>query len=620
MSRAKSFATAGCSAALVLLSSFEALGDEAILRVPVSLPVHKDGKKIGETKIPQGARITVMEIRDGMALVSRAPAEPVWIGKDKLVFALGGEPAQSPEEKKTATQPPAEPARSGLVAERLTQVAASIAAAGRKFSEWVSAHGEGSGSRNMSPTSDADRGEKRTDVSVPATADEAVARSEGVPVLRLWVDREKQKPGLEGTYFNQRLGDRSKGDLTLVARGTRRTDEAIDFGPRDWGNRRRMRITGGDQSTWRDFTVQWEGWAELDHPGRLTLLASGGSRMWIDAGGDGEFSDDPSELIDNEWGSSRHHSLAASAVLPAGLYRIRIQYEGNTGENSVRLAATDGFVDYSDFNGDPLRLFLWLGREVALLTRSGDHDPAAMADIVEWYDKAHEYFVRVTGRKPSKHYSLSGRNTIAEVPRTCGMGCGMVGATGVEMTKEAFAKLSRLFREEGAIYSLPLYELGRNFYFYGEQLGYQAPDYLDVGSAFALVMQSLCYLDAGLPAPREMREYDKKLVGILDAYLADPNRRFDNTLRENKSNELLAAMILRLHRDYGGEEFITRFWQGVARQDKAGSTQEAVDNFVRAACLAAGRNLTELFAGPWKLPVSDSLENEMKGKFGLPSS
>jgi hypothetical protein len=78
-------------------------------------------------------------------------------------------------------------------------------------------------------------------------------------------------------------------------------------------------------------------------------------------------------------------------------------------------------------------------------------------------------------------------------------------------------------------------------------------------------------------------------------------------------------MIIRLHRDYGGEQFNARFWQAMGHQPKTATTQDAVDNLARAACVAAEKNLTGLLRGPWKLPVSDSVADAMRSEYGEPS-
>jgi hypothetical protein len=63
---------------------------------------------------------------------------------------------------------------------------------------------------------------------------------------------------------------------------------------------------------------------------------------------------------------------------------------------------------------------------------------------------------------------------------------------------------------------------------------------------------------------------------------------------------------MRLHRDFGGDAFLTRFWQEIANRPDAISEQDALDNFFLAACAASGRNLTILFADRWRWPLSAS--------------
>jgi hypothetical protein len=68
--------------------------------------------------------------------------------------------------------------------------------------------------------------------------------------------------------------------------------------------------------------------------------------------------------------------------------------------------------------------------------------------------------------------------------------------------------------------------------------------------------------------------------------------------------DLFASFCLRLARDHGGREFVQRLWRTAGQRPAAISTQEAVDNFVIAASAAAGKDLSEHFAGRWRWPVS----------------
>ena len=81
------------------------------------------------------------------------------------------------------------------------------------------------------------------------------------------------------------------------------------------------------------------------------------------------------------------------------------------------------------------------------------------------------------------------------------------------------------------------------------------------------------------------------------------------------ATDLFAAFLFRLRRDNGGNKFIKALWHEVARRPKAATTQEAVDNFIIAASLAAGRDLTTQFTTQWRWPLSDGAKEEIKKSF-----
>jgi hypothetical protein len=566
----------------------------ALLKQAVTFALQKDGKTIGQTRLQAGAMVSVLETRDGEALVGFGMAEPLWIAGDQLHLlsvesdAEGVGRGELPEDTTSPKAP--------LLADPLVSAVTGIKEAGHKLKGLL--------------------------------ASPAPLKENRTPRLSLWVDREKKTLGLEGTYFDGKLGKHSEIDLKLVAEGVSRIDEAINFEPRSWGSRRKMRISGGKRSQWKDFTVQWDGWVELDAPGRLTLRTDGGSRMWVDTNSDGEFGDAMDEFSDNSWGGKRRNAFSYSAMLPPGTYRVRIQYEGSHNENSAKFEATDGFVEYRDFKRNTHRLYPWEGRNIILLTESRDHDPELIGRLIDIFDQTFDYFARVTGRKPNTHYAMNNKNTIAEVPKTCGTGCGMVGSTGVEITRSSFAGHLKDLKQDGQIRSLIMWEFGRNFFFYEGQMRYKSPDGIGYRNTFAAVMRTLVFRDEKLPMQSFMVEVSESHDEVLDSYVADNSSDFDNTLRINAGTgsskdggwKLLAAMIIRLHSEYGAEAFNARFWQAMGRQPKADTTQDAVDNFARAACVAAGKNLTGLLRGTWKLPVSDSVAEAMLSEYGPPPS
>jgi hypothetical protein len=588
---ARTFLLAGASLALVAAAQAE---QTALLKQAATFALNKEGKPIGQARVQAGVMVSVVETRDGRALVRFGNAEPLWIAKDQLHLLSAEsdtETVDRPEEPKNTPSP-----KATQIADSLVSAVTGIKEASDKLKGLLTSPEQGKENRTLQ--------------------------------LRLWVDREKKTPGLEGTYFDGKLSNHSGKDLKLVGEGVSRVDEGISFEPRGWGSRRKMRISGGERSRWKDFTVQWDGWVELDGPGRLTLKTDGGSRMWVDANDDGEFGDSVDEFIDNGWGGKRRNAFGCSAMLPPGVYRVRINYEGSNNENSAKLEATDGCVEYRDFKRNTHRLYPWEGRNIVLLTEAREHDPELIGRLVDIFDKTFDYFARVTGRKPNTYYAMNNKTTIAEVPETCGAGCGMIGATGVEMTRDSFAGHLEDLQRDGQIRSLVMWEFGRNFFFYEGQMRYKSPDRIGIKNTFAAVMRTLVFRDEQLPMQPFMVEVSESHDQDLDGYVADISSNFDNTLRINAGTgssrdggwKLMAAMIIRLHRDYGGAKFNARFWQAMGRQPKAETTQDAIDNFARAACLAAEKNLTGLLRGPWKLPISDSVADAMLSEFGAPSS
>jgi hypothetical protein len=145
---------------------------------------------------------------------------------------------------------------------------------------------------------------------------------------------------LVGTYFpGSRRGQRID-DWRAPGVGAVRADARIAFPGASFGggeDRRRMGI-GGSDADWDDFSVQWDGWLRIDHPGTaLATVSDDGSRVWVDLDGDG--ATDADEWGANGWGRSQAMSeRVVHPALAAGAYRFRAQYEEGRGGNGMVLA------------------------------------------------------------------------------------------------------------------------------------------------------------------------------------------------------------------------------------------------------------------------------------------
>jgi len=117
------------------------------------------------------------------------------------------------------------------------------------------------------------------------------------------------------------------------------------------------------------------------------------------------------------------------------------------------------------------------------------------------------------------------------------------------------------------------------------------------------------------------REHVQKMV---DLYTADKSLNWGNTIKIGEapknsfglgSTDLFASFCFRLCRDNGGNNYAQKLWREVGQRPPATSTQEAVDNFILAASVAANKNLTSLFTERWRWPMSDKARQEARERF-----
>ena len=136
------------------------------------------------------------------------------------------------------------------------------------------------------------------------------------------------------------------------------------------------------------------------------------------------------------------------------------------GPAAARAATQLQPVSYTDFDGHAETLVPWQGEKVVVLTDPRTaRDPDVMTRLVGALDRAYGYYADTTGRTPALNKSLNGRDTVAEVPHTCGAGCGYLGSTGIEVQTYYFESMYREVAQNDRYSQIPFYELGRNFWF-----------------------------------------------------------------------------------------------------------------------------------------------------------
>src|SRR3712207_815048 len=217
----------------------------------------------------------------------------------------------------------------------------------------------------------------------------------------------------------------------------------------------------------------------------------------------------------------------------------------------------------------------WPGRNVNLLIPTDAAvDATVMEDLLSAFDAGYDYYHRITGRHPldREGSTIDGRTTIAIVDDTCGSGCGWLGERGIEIEPDFFGSnlegehpwvrgFYDAMAESQTVTSIVFYELGRNFWFYGEQLGGLEPK-TDYGFAtgFAVVNRYYAGRVSGFTWDEQESAADyhnQSLPVIAQTYFADEtatglttlgnNQGIANPTGINGSADLAASLFRILH-------------------------------------------------------------------------
>lgn len=274
--------------------------------------------------------------------------------------------------------------------------------------------------------------------------------------------------------------------------------------------------------------------------------------------------------------------------------------------------------NYTSFDNTSLSLYAWQGNKIMLLSSSNTLNPTTMNNWVLKMDTAYNYYALCTGQEPTFYTGvtyINNRSTIAQVPTTCGAGCGYLGWTGIEMLTSYFDNMYNYINNQNLYDQIPFYELGRNFWFYDNQLKYQSNDPIVTG--YAVFMRFMAMEAANVQgAPFNswtFSQFKNNVINLLPSYMADPTLNWGNTLGVGQGvpnsnlggTDLFASFCFYLRDNYCGNHWVENVWKFAGLRPTATNTQDAVDNFVIASSQAANTNLTSLFQY-WKWTVSSN--------------
>ena len=310
-------------------------------------------------------------------------------------------------------------------------------------------------------------------------------------------------------------------------------------------------------------------------------------------------------------------------LLILALSLLPLTLSSNSPANSEEIKAGDS-INYRPFYPDrwkkrnqSTRMIPWEGERVVFLTTRSDFDGQVMARFVQRLDAGWKLYADLVGRSPRLYRQHNGKATIAAVPDssyTCGIGCGYIGITGIEVGGFYANDYRTVTNQPEAFPHYYFYEMGRNYNLFNRQMH-------DFGTGFAVFMRYVCMdtLKCQDPDKRTRETIEKAEAKLKDTNLTflqafttavglseKVNRLKD--LRPSDQPVMYASAMLKMRDEYGGNGWVKRFYQYLADCPPAGSKSEASAraqslNWLVAASCAAREDLSGLFVERWRMPL-----------------
>ena len=270
-------------------------------------------------------------------------------------------------------------------------------------------------------------------------------------------------------------------------------------------------------------------------------------------------------------------------------------------------------------------MFPWIGENVAFLTITDGFDPKVMTRFVGSLDQGWATYLKFTGKAPRLTRQVNGKPIIAAIPDgnlTCGAGCGYVGATGIEANYFYSSTYNNLQKNPKAIPHLYFYEMGRNFFTFGRK-------HSCFTTGFAVFMRYVCIdsLDVVDNDKRTRQTINKAIknygdsdLGFLKTFTnAHGLTEKQNRLKTSPTDQpvMYASAMLHLWKLLG-DNWLSAYYKNIhtlpsfADNTKEGARAQALGWYLSAS-VAAQKDLSEIFAKKWRLPLSEE-EGKALGK------
>ncbi|MEM7394143.1 MAG: hypothetical protein AAF492_17530, partial [Verrucomicrobiota bacterium] len=262
----------------------------------------------------------------------------------------------------------------------------------------------------------------------------------------------------------------------------------------------------------------------------------------------------------------------------------------------------------------------WEGESLVFLvtekaTRSTPLDDETLKRFTAILNRAWAIYDTLIPGTPPLRKSYNGKTVMLATPGiyACGLGCGFIGMTGIEVTSFYATEYPNFRKEPDAFRNYYFYEMGRNWYLFGDRLK-------PFTTSFAVHMRHVCMRRlklkdiAGNPpiegAYRVEKKYaESKDVSHYDDFMANHTSRLRRKLGDGYAdrNTIYAGIMLRLE-DQFGATFLPRYYRAVmdCPPGKSRTHQDHTINWIVACSYGAQKDLSELFQTRYHVPLGQS--------------
>jgi hypothetical protein len=295
-------------------------------------------------------------------------------------------------------------------------------------------------------------------------------------------------------------------------------------------------------------------------------------------------------------------------------------------ESAGAMGKTEAQMRYMAFDGRSYTLQEHRGRYVSVLTpQSVANGPSFTAEhvdeLVHRLDELYSLYREILGLEPSG----SGLLTVAFVDQTCGAGCGLLGAKGIEI--EASALNYEMIIDElnaGRLESILVHEMVHNFDAYANHLHY-LPDHAHAWTDFFQYFAAYRYGRNSYRDEAPDDVFKSPVSAAWKDYMADDTASWARCVRDGAcasqgltENNVWAMPFYRMEELYGTEAMVRalEFLSDYVRTKPAPADAEGRES-LRVLALAHGAEANiacHVRSLKWTLP--SQLESEMNRLFG----